>query len=176
MGYSVRVRAILLLLTLGTALFGQSSFREFLALTPAQVTQVRQLNDTLDQYVSAKQQRRAQVQQELNAEYGKAAPDARALGERYVELDSIAREIGDARAAVDGKVAALLTDTQKGLLRRISLAIVQQGLYRDAVCGYLTDSFPSAVAVPNFAVLVFGGAFVYSSAPGFADTLSGPHQ
>ncbi len=159
MGYSGRVRSILLLLTLGTALFGQNSLREFLALTPAQIVQVRELNSTLDQYVSGKQQRRYQVRQELDAEYAKASPDAQALGERYVELDGIAREIAEARAAVGVKVGALLTETQRGLLRRISGAIVQQSLYSDAVCGYLTDSFPNVTGGATFGAISFYSPF-----------------
>jgi len=172
-GYSVGVRSIFLLLTFSAALFGQNSLRQFLALTPAQTVQVQQLNDTLGQYFVSKQQRRNQVQQELDAEYAKASPDAQALGERYVELDGITHEIEEARAAVGVKVAALLTETQKGLLRRISVAIVQQGLYRDAVCGYLTDSFPSASGGASFGSSWFDTTSFYVPTVNLADFLFG---
>lgn len=150
---------VLLAFLLGGCLFGQSSLKEFLSLTSAQTIQVQQLNATFDQFTSNKQQRRFQVQQELDAEYAKALPDARSLGERYLELDGITREIAEARTGLEVKVAALLTEAQKSLLRKISVSIVQQNLIRDAGCGYLTDAvpFPAAGALrPYFGAVNSG--------------------
>ncbi len=140
MGYSSGMRLALMALLGCGAVCGQVRLSEFLKLTAAQVTQVLQLNTDLDKLISAKQQREYAVRQELQAEYAKPQPDARGVGQRYVELDSLEHEIATARAGVQVKVAGLLTDAQKALLQQVSAATVQGSLLRDASCAYLTDA------------------------------------
>ena len=138
MGYSIGMRLALMALLGCGAVCGQNRLSEFLKLTPTQITQVLQLNTDLDKLVSAKQQREYAVQQELQAEYAKPQPDARGVGQRYVEIDSLEHEIAAARAGVQVKAAGLLTDAQKTLLQQVSAAAVQGSVLRDASCAYLT--------------------------------------
>jgi len=123
-GYSIGMRLALMALLGCGAVCGQNRLSEFLKLTPTQITQVLQLNTDLDKLVSAKQQREYAVQQELQAEYAKPQPDARGVGQRYVEIDSLEHEIAAARAGVQVKAAGLLTDAQKALLQQVSAAAV----------------------------------------------------
>ena len=142
--------------------WGQTRLQDFLHLTPAQVTQVLQLNAALDDATAPKIQRINTVNQELQAEYAKASPDAAALGLRYVELDSLSKEIAAAQAATISKVRALLDPSQTALVQQISAAMVQASLLSDASCVYL------GAAPPQFAFL-FGNA----SVPGVALPVSG---
>ena len=82
-------------------------------------------------------------------ENARSSPDPLALGQRYLEIDSIDRDIAVQEADTRAKVAAQLTARQIGLLQQISAAIADEPLLTDAVCGYLADYF---FTVPTAAV------------------------
>lgn len=130
---------------------------QFLGLTTAQTAAVRQLNSAFSQFSSGKNQRLNQVQTELAAEYLKASPDPYALGQRYIEIDSIKRELAAAQANIQAQVAALLNPAQIALVQQISASVSQSSLALDASCGYLVDSRPSSPIPPTFIVIGSGG-------------------
>jgi hypothetical protein len=132
------------------AAFGQGSLQTMLMLTPSQTEQVFQLNSTLSGVVNTKQNRSNQVNRELTAEFAKAQPDARALGDRYLELASLANEIAAARASTQMQITALLNAGQKTTIQQISTAVEQRDLIAEATCAYLANpiiSFPPSVPV-----------------------------
>ena len=144
-------------LVCGTAM-GQGGLQTLLKLTPAQTTQVLQLNTALKQTVDAKQNRSNQVNGELTAEYTKAQPDARALGDRYLELASLTGEMAAARANTQMQIAVLLNAEQKGLIQQISSALAQRDLIGDATCAYLGN--PILFSLPGFTFFLPNGGIV----------------
>ncbi len=113
---------------------------QYLGLTNVQITSIQQLNNALNRFTAPKNSRITDLQRELEAENAKPAPDPLALGQRYLEIESINREIAAQESDTRMKVAAQLTSTQTTLLQRISTAAVQSSLLADARCGFLADS------------------------------------
>ena len=148
------MRLSLFIFLLCAAAQAQQGLRTFLALTPAQITQVQQSNAILDQFVSAKQQRSGQIYQDLNQEYTKPAPDPFVLGQRYQELAAISRDIAAQQAAVQVKISALLATVQKTQVQQIAVSAVQIALVTDASCVDLAYIIPTlADRLGNFDLL-----------------------
>lgn len=170
------MRLLLLTVLLGVGAAAQQqppSLIQFLSLTPAQTASIRQLNATLDQYVQGKRQREGVVNLELYTEYAKPSPDPLALGQQYLEIDSIDQEISAQQASVQAKVSALLTPAQIALLGQISTALVQSSLLQDAGCAFLADT-PGFGQFGNVPVVIKGGVLGAIPYPAFGIVNFGP--
>ena len=165
------MRLLLFTFVVCGAAMGQGGLQTLLKLTPAQTTQVLQLNTALNQTVDAKQNRSYQVNRELTAEYTKAQPDARALGDRYLELAALTGEMAAARANTQMQITALLNAEQKGLIQQISSALAQRDLIGEATCAYLGNPILSSLPfVPVFVSSFSGGAFGFTTVQSFFPT------
>ena len=99
----------------------------FLSLTPAQTQVISGNNAEYNLIARAKQDRLAQVQSEIVQETARPNLGVNALGERYVELETICRELTGAAKSQRDKNVALLNDQQK-----VRLAALEEA-YRLAV-------------------------------------------
>lgn len=122
---------------------------EFLSLTSGQADSVIRLNTDYNRYTAEKQARMAQVQRELAEETARPQLDPMALGLRYVELETIRRELNDQLRQTRADIAATLTDAQKPRIKTLEDAAGLQPLIAEAQCYNL-------IAAPSFATFVVG--------------------
>ncbi len=87
--------------------------REYLQLTNAQFETILRNNNEFNQWVSGKQRRMAQVQEEIGVETAREVLVAGALGIRYAEVEGIRRHIAERRKELYTLNQAVLTDAQK---------------------------------------------------------------
>jgi len=157
------MRLLLFTFIAWSAAVGQGGLQTLLKLTPAQTAQVLQLNTALNQTIDAKQNRSNQVNRELTEEYAKPRPDARALGDRYLELAALTGEMAAARAKTQMQILASLNTEQKGIIQQILSAVPQRDLIGDATCAYLGNPILSFLPqVPVFITSFSGGAFGFT--------------
>ena len=162
------MRLLLFTFVAWSAAVGQGGLQTLLKLTPAQTAQVLQLNTALNQIVDAKQNRSNQVNGELTGEYAKPRPDARALGDRYLELATLTGEMAAARAKTQMQILASLNTDQKGIIQQILSAVAQRDLISDATCAYLGNPILSSlttVFIPSFSGGAFGFTVIRSRFP-----------
>lgn len=99
------------------------SLVQYLELTTEQVNTIGRLNSDLSQYNAQKFTRSAQVYAELAQENAKPTPDPMAIGLRYVELESIRREITAEREKTMNAIQNALTAPQKVRLTTLQEAL-----------------------------------------------------
>ncbi len=89
------------------------ALKQYLELTDLQVAEIENRNTRLEQFRVEKQQRQFAVQIEIAQETARASVDAMAIGVRYLEIETIRRELeAEAKKAVE-EVQARLTAAQK---------------------------------------------------------------
>ena len=133
--------------------------KEFLQLSDAQVQIILANNEEYNRWSAAKQARGSQVQGEIAEETAKDALNPMALGVRYVEVETICREM-KAQAAVSlKKNVDSLTAPQKAKLQVLQDAIKLAPVISDAQSGNLLATsgfFPqffSSSGNGNFSVI-----------------------
>ena len=115
----------------------------YLSLTPAQTRVISGNNAEYNLIARAKQERLAQVQSEIVQETAHENPGVNALGERYVELETICRELAGAAKSQRDKNLALLNDQQKGRLATLEEAYRLAAVLRAAQLSLLLPPSPS---------------------------------
>ncbi len=111
--------------------------KEFLQLSDAQVQIILANNEEYNRWSAAKQARGSQVQGEIAEETAKDVLNPMALGVRYVEVETICREM-KAQAAVSlKKNVDVLTAPQKAKLQVLQDAIKLAPVISDAQSGNL---------------------------------------
>ena len=87
--------------------------KQYLDLTGAQVNAITSLNGTQARFESGKNQRMAQVNQEIAYWTAQSPIDPSQLGIRYAEMEAIRRDIADKRKGTEEQIQTLLTAAQK---------------------------------------------------------------
>jgi hypothetical protein len=128
----MRFLILLFLLCLDVG-FGQALFssfpeqlKKYLELTDQQVSQVVTKNERLVEFRTAKLARQLAVQFEITQETGRATLDAMAIGVRYVEIETIRREIEAESKKTLTEIQTLLTSSQKAKLSMLEEILRQQ--------------------------------------------------
>ena len=111
--------------------------QEFLQLTDNQLQTILRNNAEYNQFSSTKQARTFQVQAEIATETTRDTVDPMALGLRYVEIESICREMKDQAVVYRQKNIAVLTDPQKAKLQVLQDAMKLAPAISDAQYGNL---------------------------------------
>ena len=140
--------------------------KKYLELTDPQVSEILAKNERLGQFRGAKQQRQFAVQFEIAQETQRATLDPMAIGVRYLEIETIRREIEAESKKMTTEIQALLTPTQKTKLMALEEVMRQQGTACSAVSwGLLSQpsllfpqisTVPPAIEVVAFAAFSFG--------------------
>ena len=89
------------------------ALRQYLELTFTQVSTLTDLSTRFLQFQGEKMQRMSQVQREIAEEMQRENPDPMALGQRYVELEVIRRELEREQRRIAEDVQALYTPAQR---------------------------------------------------------------
>ena len=95
----------------------------YLSLSPDQAKTIAANNAEYNLTAQAKQNRLAQVQAEIVRETASQNLSVTALGERYVELETIGRELTDAGRSQRDRNLALLNDQQKARLAALAISL-----------------------------------------------------
>lgn len=123
--------ALLLILFLANTLLAQTFFpsffppqlKEYFAFSDDQITKINNLNQQLQSFRLGKALRQAQVQREIAEESAKDNPNPTALGQSYIELEAIRRELEAEQQKTVRQVQAVLTADQ-----RVKLTVLEQAL------------------------------------------------
>lgn len=166
--------SILLLLTISA--FAQNPFdsyyapaRQFLQLNPEQLARIQRNFDEFYEWHSAKQQRAAQVYEEINVESARDEIVPGALGIRWAELEGIRRHVADRRKALILANQSVLTDAQKAKLKSLEDVVKLETLINSArLVGVLPPPVDSCGSPDSIMSLVSGGLIgvVCGSSPG----------
>lgn len=97
--------------------------REYLQLTNDQFARIQRNNNEYYEWANSKQQRIAQVQEEITIETAREVLVAGALGIRYAEIEGIRRHITERRKELHKLNQAVLTDAQKTKFKTIEDAL-----------------------------------------------------
>jgi Spy/CpxP family protein refolding chaperone len=125
--------------------FAQSpALQQYVGLTSPQAGAISKLNSDFQGYVSTKQQRANTLSQELGLLYSKPAPDPNQVGVRYVELESIRRDLAAQLSTLQNQAAAQLTAAQAAAVQNLKAAAEARPLVSDAQCGFLLDPVSSS--------------------------------
>lgn len=138
-----------IVLVVASCAFGQQltpSLIEFLDLTAAQITRLRQSAAEFNKLHGEKSQRYQQVSRELDEETTREVLDPLGLGQRYVEQEAICRELRSAYQQNFDRNLAILTEAQKTKLKTLDTVSTNA-------------SIASAAASENLIDYVGGGAF-----------------
>jgi hypothetical protein len=122
--------------------FFPTQLKDYLGLTDALAASITKLNSDYTSFNMQKQSRIAQVQRELVVETAKDQLDPMALGLRYVELETIRRELNDQLKKTRTAAVALLNDAQKLKLKALEDAMKLQPTITQAQCENLLDQMP----------------------------------
>ncbi len=115
------------------------TLQSYLGLTDQQISTLRKINNDFSSYVSLRQKRLNTVNSELTTEFTKQPPDPYQLGVRYVEVESIRRDVAAHLHDLQTQSTAVLTPAQAGLISTLSTAVVLQPLISDSRCAFLID-------------------------------------
>src|SRR5579872_2406260 len=126
-----------------------ADLKQYLNLTDAEVAFIQQATTDYNQMASTKQRRIFDLQSEIADETQKDQPDPMALGVRYVEIESIHRDMAAQLTALRDKLRASLDDTQRTKLGALNDARNLQSVINDAQCENLLDA---VVANPFFGI------------------------
>src|SRR5437016_969620 len=97
--------------------------KEYLGLSPDQISKILGLNSALGTFRLEKTQRQFQVQQEIADETARPSPDPMALGVRYFELEALRRQLDTQQKSTITQIQALLTADQKTKLAALVQAL-----------------------------------------------------
>jgi hypothetical protein len=122
--------------------------QQFLQLTDSQLQTILSNNGDYNQFAMTKQTRITQLQTEIATEIARDTLDPMALGVRYVEIETVCRELRNQATAYQTKNAAILTDAQKAKLQVLQDAVKLAPVVSDAQSGNLIGS-------PTYAPLFF---------------------
>ena len=136
----------------------------YLSLSPDQAKTIAANNAEYNLTAQAKQNRLAQVQAEIVRETASQNLSVTALGERYVELETIGRELTDAGRSQRDRNLALLNDQQKARLAALAEANRLVAVARTAQFSLLLP--PSRSMSP---LIVAGTSFDDQGVSGFFD-------
>jgi hypothetical protein len=118
--------------------------QQFLQLTDPQLETILANNGDYNQLAMTRQIRISQLQGEIATETGKDVLDPMALGIRYVEIETICRELRDQANTYQQKNASVLTDPQKAKLQALQDAMKLAPVISDAQSGNLIGQATSA--------------------------------
>jgi TolA-binding protein len=145
----------LLLLTLACGVaFAQTApmpyfpddLRQYLNLSTDQVASIGQINGDYQQYSRDKQQRIAQLQSEIADLTRQDVPDPMAIGQRYVEMETIRRDLQAQASQITSKVRAVLNPDQLTKLKTLEDAQKLQSLICSAQYQNLLSPAPASFA------------------------------
>ncbi len=144
------------------------ALKQYLELTDQQVAEIENRSARLEQFRSEKQQRQFAVRLEISQETGRPSVDSMALGVRYLELETIRRELeAEAKKAVE-EVQARLTAAQKLRLNMLEEVLRQT----DTACAAVSWNLMAIPAPTVIAALVPPG-LVPTSAFSFGGFVGG---
>lgn len=106
--------------------------KQFLELTDEQATSIFQLNASFQQFQFEKMRRASQVQAEIAQETARATLDPMALGLRYLELESLRREVREEQSRLETAIQNVLTPAQKTKLQTLRQALQLQPVICEA--------------------------------------------
>jgi len=134
-----------------------SELQQYLSLSSDQVDAINSLNSNNQQINNSRGQRIAQLLAEIVQETAKDPLDPLALGTRYVEIDTINRDIDADLVTLRSQDRAVLNDAQHVKVGSLDDARKLQPLISEAQCENLLDSArPSTIAgiisVPSAAI------------------------
>ena len=109
------------------------TLKAYLELTDQQVSQILAKNQQLGEYRSAKLVRQYAVKFEIAEETGRAVVDPMAIGVRYLELETIRRELETEANKIVAEIQGLLTPAQKTKLIMLEGVLRQQNTACSAV-------------------------------------------
>lgn len=125
--------------------------KAFLQLSDSQYEAIIETNATYNRLASEKQRRIFEVQGEINGELLKTTLDANAIGIRYVEIESICREMDQRASESRVRTLALLNPEQRNRLKLLEDALKLNAMVEPAKAGNLIGT-PS---LPPFFTVVF---------------------
>ena len=132
------------------------TLKNYLELTDQQVSQILAKNQQLGDFRSAKMQRQFAVQFEIAQETKRTVVDPMAIGVRYLEIETIRRELETEAKKNLSEIQALLTPNQRTKLSQLEEALRQQNTACAAVSWNLMPqpsvSIPTSDLVGDFAV------------------------
>ncbi len=138
--------------------------RRYLDPSDAQIDAIGQLNADYAQLVAQKQQRSATIQQELQQEFAKDTLDPLAIGQRFVELEVIRRELQDQLTTLRTNAVADLNDTQRVKLTALDTARRTQPLAYEAQCENLLPAPEPAKGITGLPAIAYRSGD-FSSSP-----------
>jgi hypothetical protein len=118
--------------------------RQFLQLSDAQVRSILVNNDEYNRWAAQKVTRSRQVQSEIAEETRKPALDANALGLRYVEVETICREMKERADEIRGRNLRVLNQDQATRLRVLEEALRLAPVISEATFANLIGGFEQA--------------------------------
>jgi hypothetical protein len=121
------------------------ALRLFLGLSDSQIKLIQDKNREFNQVVAEKQLRLEQLRAEIAEETRKEALDPAALGQRYVEVERIRREISAAEQRLRNELRSALTSEQLSKLAALEQIRELLPVYREAAAVHLV-----AVEPPGF--------------------------
>jgi len=136
-----------------------SQVQQYLQLTDAQLQTILANNGEYNQLAMTKRTRISQLQTEVAAQTAGEVLDPMSLGTRYVEIETICRELKNEAGTYQQKNAAILTDPQKVKLQALQEAIKLAPVISDAQFGNLIGS-------SSYAPLFFTSASAFASTSG----------
>ena len=129
----------------------------YLGLTEAQLDQILQRGDDLLIWEMGRQERVYDLQTEIAAEKARSPLDPMALGVRYVEIETIRREIAARRATLVPGNVVLLTEEQRGKLAPLEAAMRLRGTWAEVEqlglvatkCPAMIQCIPAPYRIPR---------------------------
>jgi hypothetical protein len=157
------VRGLVLFLAFGLLGWGQQFERiiPYLGLTEAQLDQILQRGDDFLIWESGRRERVHDLRTEIAAEIARSPLDPMALGVRYVEIETIRREIVARRAGLVPGNVALLTAEQRGKLAPLEASMRLRGTWAEVEllglvavkCQAMIQCIPAPYRIPRPLVL-----------------------
>jgi hypothetical protein len=156
-------RVVALLVFAHTAFAQQAlvpTLLEYLDLTAAQVTRLRQNAADYNKFYSDKVARYVQVDRELADEHARDVVDPLALGQRYVEQEAICRELRAAHQQNFERNQTVLTPAQRTRLSALDAVASNASLANSAIRNNLVELPANTFADPlSWLLGGFGGGF-----------------
>ncbi len=131
--------------------------KKHLELTDPQVSEILAKNERLGQFRSTKLRRQVEVQFEIAQETRQATLDPMAIGVRYLEIETIRREIEAESKKTTTEIQALLTPTQKTKLSMLEEVLRQQ----NTACAAVSWNLMPQPAPQAFADFLLGDFSVF---------------
>ena len=91
----------------------------YLNLTSAQVDRIQSGMLAYQRFFSARYSRSIEVSTELEAEFGREVPTPRDLGDHYLEIESMRRQIAERETALRSEFTAILSPQQRTLTQAL---------------------------------------------------------